>query len=133
MDERTVLIVDDHDVLRGLLQSHLRQWSPNMRVLEASDGETAIARAMSEKPDAVIMDISLPGMNGIEAVRALKRMHPEMPIVILSIHELEAYRNDATAAGADAYVPKQHMQSELCHTLAELLGGGLACPKESGR
>jgi len=127
VSERTVLIVDDHDVLRGLLRSQLRAWCPTLRILEASDGETAIARAKTEALDAVIMDISLPGMNGIEATRALKEMHPGIPVLILSVHELQAYRHDAAAAGADAYVAKRHLHGELRQALSELLDDVSVC------
>ena len=128
MGDRTVLVVDDHDVLRGLLQSRLREWFPGVRIVEASNGEAAVARTSSERPDVVIMDITLPGMNGIEATKAIKRLHPEIPVVMLTVHELEAYRSDAVAAGADAYVPKRQMQAELYATLSGFLADPLNSP-----
>ncbi len=118
MEGRTVLIVDDHAVLRGLLQSNLRDWFSEVRIHEAADAETAVALAAETEPDVVIMDIALPGMNGIEATRAIKKVRPETRVVILSVHELDAYRNDAAAAGADAYIPKRLMQTELNGTLS---------------
>jgi len=127
MDGRTILIVDDHDVLRRLLETNLHEWFSSLDVVEASDGETAVELAAEKHPVAVIMDIALPGMNGIEATRAIKEQMPEVPVVILSVHELDAYRKDAAAAGADAYIPKRLMQTKLCHVIDELLHGEPAC------
>jgi len=129
MAEQKILIVDDHDVLRKLLETNLHEWFAEVRVLVAADGESAVDFALRERPDAVIMDIALPGMNGIEATRLIKKHLPETPVVILSVHELVAYRDDATAAGADAYVPKRLMQTELCLVLDRLLHGEPACTK----
>ena len=131
MAERTILIVDDHDVLRNLLETNLHEWFSEVRVLDAADAENAVDIALRERPDAVIMDIALPGMNGIEATRLIKQQFPQMPVVILTVHELDAYREDATDAGADAYVPKRLMQTELCHVLDKLLNGEPACAQAS--
>jgi len=129
MAEQTILIVDDHDVLRKLLETNLHEWFSEVRVLDAADAETAVDLALRERPDAVIMDIALPGMNGIEATRLIKKQLPQTPVIILSVHELDAYKNDATEAGADAYVPKRQMQTKLCHVLDRLLNGEPACAK----
>jgi DNA-binding NarL/FixJ family response regulator len=128
---RTVLIVDDHDVLRRLLETHLHEWFSGISVEEAGDAETAIEIAAREQPDLIIMDIALPGMNGIEATREIKRALPETPVVILTVHELDAYRRDAEDAGADAYVPKRLMQSELYRVLDGLLHGRPACAESA--
>ena len=122
MGERTVLIVDDHAVLRRLLRSNLLEWFDGLEILEAEDGETATEIAAEARPDLVIMDIALPGMNGIDATRAIKQSLPDTPVIILTVHELDAYRNDANDAGADAYIPKRCMQSELSAALAGFFG-----------
>jgi len=129
MAERAILIVDDHDVLRKLLETNLHEWFADVRVLDVADGEAAVDLALRERPDAVIMDITLPGMNGIEATRLIKKQLPDTPVVILSVHELTAYQEDAAAAGADAYVPKRLMQTELCQVLDRLLNGEPACAR----
>jgi len=123
MAEQTILIVDDHDVLRKLLETNLHEWFSEVRVLDAADAETAVDLALRERPDAVIMDIALPGMNGIEATRLIKKQLPQTPVIILSVHELDAYKNDATEAGADAYVPKPFSTRELVERVHTLLGG----------
>jgi len=90
-------------------------------VIEATSGEEAIALIRIESPRLVLMDISLPGMSGIEATRQIKAALPSTQIVMLTIHEGDTYRADATAAGASAYVPKRTMRTELVPTLAALL------------
>jgi DNA-binding NarL/FixJ family response regulator len=117
----TILIVKDHDAVRRALRDWLEVEFPHCRVIEAAGGEEAIALARAESPLLVIMDISLPWMNGIEATRQIKATLPSAQIVMLTVHEDNTHRADATAAGASAYVPKRAMQTELVPTLAALL------------
>jgi len=117
----TILIVEDHDAVRRSLRGWLEVEFPQCRVIEAASGEQAIALIRSESPRLVLMDISLPGMSGIEATRQIKATLPSAQVVMLTIHEGDTYRADATAAGASAYVPKRTMQTELIPTLAALL------------
>jgi DNA-binding NarL/FixJ family response regulator len=117
----TILIVEDHDVVRWSLRDWLAIEFPQYRVIEAVSGEEAIALTRTESPHTVIMDITLPGMNGIEAARQIKAILPSAQIVMLTIHDDEAHRADATAAGASAYVPKRAMSTKLIPTLAALL------------
>ena len=117
----TILIVEDHDAIRKSLRDWLEVEFPQCRVIEAASGEEAIALIRIESPRLVVMDISLPGMSGIEATRQIKAALPSAQIVMLTIHEGDAYRANATAAGASAYVPKRVIQTELVPTLAALL------------
>lgn len=117
----TILIVEDHDAVRKSLRDWLEGEFPQCRVIEAASGEEAIALIRVESPRLVVMDISLPGMSGIEATRQIKAALPSTQIVMLTIHEGDTYRADATTAGASAYVPKRVMQTELLPTLAALL------------
>jgi DNA-binding NarL/FixJ family response regulator len=117
----TILIVEDHDAVRKSLRDWLEVEFPDCSVIEAASGEEGIALAKAESPRLVVMDISLPGMHGIEAARRIKATLPSTQLVILTIHESDTYYADATAAGASAYVPKRAMQSELIPTLAALL------------
>jgi DNA-binding NarL/FixJ family response regulator len=93
-------------------------------VIESSNGEEAIAKARIESPRLVVMDIRLPGMNGIETTRQIKSALPFAQVVMLTIHKSDTYRADATAAGACAYVTKQAMYTELIPALATLLANG---------
>jgi two-component system invasion response regulator UvrY len=117
----TILIVEDHDAVRRSLRDWLKVEFPQCRVIEAVSGEEAMALTQIESPHLVVMDITLPGMSGIEATRQIKATLPSAQIVMLTVHEDETYRADATAAGASAYVPKRAMQTELVRTLAALL------------
>jgi two-component system invasion response regulator UvrY len=116
-----ILIVEDHDAVRRSLRDWLKVEFPQYRVIEAVSGEEAMALTQIESPHLVVMDITLPGMSGIEATRQIKATLPSAQIVMLTVHEDETYRADATAAGASAYVPKRAMQTELVRTLAALL------------
>jgi len=118
----TILIVEDHTDVRRALRDWLGLEFPRCRVIEAASGEEAIALARSESPRLVVMDIRLPGMNGIETARQIKAALPFTQIVMLTIHTGDIYLADARAAGASAYVTKQRMHSELVPTLAALLG-----------
>ena len=117
----TILIVEDHDAVRQSLREWLEAVFPQCRVMEATSGEEAVAVAQAMSPHLVVMDIVLPQMDGIEATRRIKASVPAAEVVMLTIHEAEAYRADAAAAGASAYVPKSAMQTELIPTLAALL------------
>lgn len=119
----TILVVEDHDTVRRSLREWLEAVFPQCRVIEAASGEEAITIAQAKLPSVVVMDIGLQQMNGIEATRHIKAAVPTAQIVMLTIHEDEAYRADATTAGASAYVAKRTMQTELLPTLAALLSG----------
>jgi len=117
----TILIVEDHDAVRRSLREWLEVVFPQHRFVEAASGEEAVALAQATLPRLVVMDIGLPQMNGVEATRRIKAKVPAARVVMLTIYESEAYRADAIAAGASAYVPKRKLQTELLPTLAALL------------
>jgi two-component system, NarL family, response regulator DegU len=108
-----LLIVDDHVQVRKALRDLVRASFPHCRVLEAGSGEDAVEVVCAEQPDIVLMDILLPGINGIEATRRIKEVHPLAQVVIVSIHDSPEYRRDAQAAGAAAYVFKNRLRTEL--------------------
>ena len=107
------------------MRKSLREWLegafPKYQFIEAASGEEAIDITQARAPCAIIMDISLPGMSGIEATRYIKGNMPATQVVILTVHEERAFRDDATAAGASAFVPKRMMQKELLPTLTAIL------------
>ena len=117
----TILIVEDHDAVRRSLRDWLEVEFPQCRVIEAASGEEAITLIQVESPRLVLMDISLPGMSGIEVTRQIKAALPSAQIVMLTVYENDTYRADAAAAGASAYVPKRVMQTQLIPTLTALL------------
>lgn len=121
----TILIVEDHDEVRTSLRDWLKIEFPQCRVIEAASGEEAIALVKTEPSNiVVVMDITLPGMNGIEAARQIKAILPSAQIAMLTIHDDNTHRTYAKAAGASAYVPKRAMQAKLVSTLAALLVNG---------
>ena len=128
----TILIVDDKAHLRALLHEWLAAEFPDCRILEAASGEEAVNRAGAVPTSLAVMDIGLPGMNGIETARILTAQHPDLKVVILSIHEEERYRREAAAAGVHAYVPKRQLQDKLLPSIRELLTGSKPAPLGAG-
>ena len=116
-----ILIVEDSDSVRKSLREWLEGAFPACEVVEAATGEEALTITHARAPHVVIMDISLPGMSGIEATRHIKGNMPTTQVVILTIHEEEAFRADARAAGASAFVTKRVMRKELVPALAAVL------------
>jgi two-component system invasion response regulator UvrY len=119
----TILIVEDHEAVRKSLRDWLEAVFPQCHVVQAASGEEALAIVQDQPPSLVVMDIGLPAMNGIEATRRIKAAVPTAQVVILTIYDDKAYRADAAAAGASAYVPKKAMQTKLMPTLEALLAG----------
>lgn len=120
-DNRCILIVDDHEQVRCLLKEWLETVFPDFSVVEAESGEEAVAVAQAKLPRLVIMDVSLPQMDGLRAARLIKESLPNAAVVVLTMHEEEQYRKNASAAGVSAFVPKRLMQSDLLPTLSRLL------------
>lgn len=117
----TILIVDDHDLMRKTLRQFLEARFAGCDVIEAASGEEAISLAQVSSPQIIIMDVDLPGMSGLQATARIKTMRPATPVVILSLHDNTMHRAHATLAGANAYVEKGRMSSELQPALAALL------------
>ncbi|MFZ5447841.1 MAG: response regulator [Thermodesulfobacteriota bacterium] len=119
-----ILIVEDHEGVRRSLREWLELSFPHYRLLEAASGEEAVSVAQSANPRLVIMDIGLPGINGIEAAHNIKASLPATQVVMLTIYDDEAHRADAASAGVSGYVPKRKVQTELLPVIARLLAGG---------
>lgn len=122
---RNILIVEDHKVVRQSLREWLELSFPHYQLLEATNGEEAITMAQTMNPRLIIMDIGLPGMSGIEATQGIKAALPDAQVVMLTIYDDEAHRADAATAGANAYVPKRKVQTELLPVVTRLLGASL--------
>ncbi len=116
-----ILIVEDHKALRKSLGEWLKGVLPQCDFSEAASGEEAIEICRDITPDLILMDISLPRLNGIGTTKSLLTMVPTARVVMLTIHEEEAYRSEALSAGASGFVPKRLMKSELVPTLKRLL------------
>lgn len=118
-----VIIVDDHPLVREGLRKIL-EYNTEITVLdEAGDGQGAINLARSLRPDVVLMDINMPGTNGIEATRVIKREFPSMGVIALTIHEEEEYVLELVRAGVSGYVLKDIDPSKLVETVKTVARG----------
>lgn len=117
-----LMLVDDHQVVRTGLKSFLETQPDFTVVAEAGNGREAITRALEARPDIVLMDVTMPEMDGLEATRELKRLWPECVILALTVHEDKFYFMEMLAAGASGYLTKQAASDELIqaiHTVAQ--------------
>ncbi len=113
MQEVRTLIVDDNAGFRRGVKI-LLAYEPDIVVIgEAADGQEAILKARELKPDLVLMDVRMPGISGIDATRQLKEEIPELKVIVLTIFDLEEYREAAMASGANGYVAKKSLIEEL--------------------
>ena len=113
-----VLLVDDDEAFRATLRELLISRDHAIRVAEASSGEEALRIAAIGHPDVVLMDLTMPRMNGVEATRQLKTLWPDLPVIILTVHEEPVYERVAMAAGADGYIVKKTAGTALWPALA---------------
>ncbi|HTO93596.1 MAG TPA: response regulator transcription factor [Bacteroidota bacterium] len=119
----TVLIADDHTILRRGLAS-LLSLSENIEVVgEAGDGRTAVAMALELEPDVVLMDLSMPVLNGLEATGQLKRDAPGIKVLILSAHDNDEYVAQVVRSGANGYVLKNTSPDELNQAIRAVHSG----------
>lgn len=113
----SVLLAEDHTIVREGIVSLLKE-SGNFEVIaEANDGRTATQLAGEYQPDIILMDLSMPNINGTEAIKDIKRRNPAIRIVVLTIHNTEEYIRAALRAGADGYVLKDDSSEELIAAL----------------
>ena len=112
-----ILVVDDHEIVRRGVMLFLSAEKSLQVCGEAVDGREAIQKARELRPDAIVMDISMPKVNGLEASREIRRNLPDAKIEILSQHNSPEIKKQAFAAGADEYVEKSAVSSELVAAL----------------
>ena len=117
----TVMMVDDHAATRSAVAALLNRDLPNCRLLAFDCAERALEVCSSEPPTLVIMDIALPGMNGVEAASLIKHRYPQVTVVMLSNSDMQVYQDGAKAAGAAAFVSKRRIADELVAVLTGLL------------
>lgn len=122
MEPITLLLVDDHDIVRTGLKAFLEAQGGFQVVAEARDGTEAVERALETRPAIVLMDISMPGVDGLEATRRLKQTCPGTQVLALTVHDDKHYFMQMLAAGASGYLTKQAAADELVsaiHAVAE--------------
>jgi two-component system, NarL family, response regulator NreC len=120
-----LLLVDDHEVVRMGLRSYLETQEWIEVVGEAENGEEAIIYAMETKPDVVVMDISMPTMDGLEATRLLRKLVPECLILALTVHQDKQYFFEMLAAGASGYITKHAAAEELVAAIRSVAAGNV--------
>lgn len=123
MSKMKVLIVDDHVIvregLRALLETH-----PDIKIVgEAADGKEALSKVEEVKPDIVLMDITMPGINGLEATRQIKQHNPDVKILVLTVHEGDEYFFKMLTAGASGYFVKGGSSNELVSAMRTVWHG----------
>lgn len=123
MKKTRILIADDHDVVRSGLKMLLRSNAQFSIVAEAADGEEAVRLADRHLPDIAILDISMPKLDGIEATKIIRHDHPEVKVIILTVHENEEYAHQVLKAGASAYLLKNAGKKEIFEAVRSALSG----------
>jgi two-component system, NarL family, response regulator NreC len=124
MKKLRVLLAEDHETVRHGLRLLIDGQEDMEVVAEAPDGVVAVERAAAVDPDLVILDVSMPHMNGLAAARAIKTAAPRTAVVALTRHADEAYVQALLAAGASGYVLKQSSSSELLYAMRQASVGG---------
>jgi DNA-binding NarL/FixJ family response regulator len=119
-----VLIVDDHAFIRRGVQTILHPFPEWELCGEADNGNDAIRMAEELKPDVIIMDLSMPGLNGIAAARAIRKTQPDVKILLLTLHESAELVRSAFRAGARGYLLKTDAEQELVKALTVVTGQG---------
>lgn len=115
------LIIEDHTALRRSLIFWLSSLFPRSEILEADSGERGLELAESESPDIVIVDIGLPGINGINVTQSIKKKNMKIEVIILTILDGIDYQTDALKAGADSFINKKDMNFLLPNAIRSIV------------
>lgn len=122
-EKKRILIVEDHTLLRAGLKALLSQ-DPDIEIVgEAENGRDAVRLAGGLAPDLVLTDLSMAGMNGIESIVDIKRLYPNVRVLVLTIHKTDEYIFESLRAGADGYILKDASHDELRIAIRSVLNG----------
>jgi DNA-binding NarL/FixJ family response regulator len=125
MKKLRILLADDHKIVREGLRTLINS-QPDMQVVgEAANGREVLVKARELKPDVVVMDLSMPELNGLQATERLKIERPEMKVVALTAHEDEGYLRQLCKVGAAGYVLKRSAGDELVKAIGTVAKGGV--------
>lgn len=125
-----ILIVDDHGIVRDGLRLLIEQQDDMEVIEEAADGLEAVGLIRQLKPDVVLMDVSMPGLNGIEATRQIVKDNPDIKVLALSGYSSKRFVTDMLKAGASGYILKENLTGELVRAIyAVEAGQRFLCPK----
>ena len=128
MDRVRLFLVDDHAVVRAGIRLLLESRDTILVIGEAGSGEEALKEAPALRPDIVLLDLTLPGINGIETARALKKELPDVRLIALSMHEDPEYVRSFLEAGGSGYVPKSSLETQLLDAVAATSRGEYYAP-----
>jgi len=123
MEPIKLMLVDDHEVVRTGLRSFLETQPGFMVIAEAKNGLEALEKAEEALPDIVLMDITMPDMDGMETTQKLKSLHPECQILVLTVHTDKQYFMKMLEAGASGYITKQAAADELVAAIQAVAAG----------
>ncbi len=118
-----VLLVDDHELVRTGIRRLLDDVSGINVYAEATDGESAITAVRKKRPDVVLMDVSMPGIGGLEATRKIKQIDPTLPVIILTVHTDDPFPTSLLKAGASGYLHKGCSVEEIVSAIKEVHSG----------
>ena len=118
-----VMIVDDHNLVREGLKAVFDQGLEIEVIAEAGSGEEAVEKSAEIEPDVILMDVSMPGMNGIQATRIIREANPEVKVVILTMLDQEGYVYEAVKAGATGYMLKSTSSDDLIEAIQMVYDG----------
>jgi DNA-binding NarL/FixJ family response regulator len=121
-EQKTVLIVEDHSLLRQVMREFLQSAFPGCSFWEAADSAGALEACNAYRPQLVLMDIDLPDANGIELTARLGTLYPGIQVIVVSHKSGEVYVQQVLAAGARAYVCKDHIVTDLVPAVAAAIG-----------
>ena len=119
-----ILLADDHSIVRDGLRRIVEDAGDMAVIAEAADGAEAIEQVQKTNPDVAVIDISMPGVDGLEVISRLHHSYPALPILILTMHEEEQYVVRGISAGAMGYVTKRSAPEELVKAIRKVHGGG---------
>src|ERR1700753_1424895 len=118
------MLAEDHETVREGLKLLINAQDDMEVIGEADDGQQAVALSLSLLPDVLVMDISMPGLNGLKATEKLKEVCPQVKVLTLSRHTDDGYVQELLRAGASGYVLKQSASGELIHAIRAVAAGG---------
>jgi len=122
-NKRRIFIAEDHTILRAGLRAMLSSNQDYEVIGEAEDGREAIRGVENNEPDLIVLDLSMPRMNGLEAITEIKKISPKTKILVLTIHKTDEYILPVLKAGADGYMLKYDTQVELMTAIKSVLQG----------
>lgn len=121
---RKILIVDDHELVRRGLRGLLLEKFPGSRIAEATNSREDRGKIHGTIWDLVLLDINIPGRNGFEVLSELRRLHPQTPVIVLTVYPEEEFALRAFKLGANAYLSKRSASEELIAAVQKALSGG---------